>query len=184
MGRFARPANYLRFLFPPTGTPPTQRPSAVRDDVQLVEQYTAGGQIALAETYLLAVSNANPGPGNVQTILDPVTQFGLTEPEVLRLFFVDIQISAGPAAIYSVDLSVQNAGTTAECQIQKGFTIGATDARPTVWDVQGPLILVADPNGTQNVLRATQTSAQAASAETVLYHFLLQRNQRGSTHYL
>lgn len=184
MARFSRDAAWLRALFPPTGTPRTQQPSAVSDDIQLTEVYTAGGQVALPNNYWLRFSANNPGPNARVLVIDPQP----ADPEVWRIFFMSLEVDTGPAAIFSGNLYIINTTQPtpfSEVIIQKGLTVGATDALATPWDVRTPVIIGSSGvDQSRNQIWFEQTSSQAGALEGLIFRAYIQRNPRGSTHYL
>jgi len=188
MGRFARDAPWLRKLFPPTGTPQTTQPSAVSDDVQLVENYQAGGQVAIPVPWFEATLIANGGSGVRSSILDPFVLLPTNpDPEVWRVFFMAVSSDGDPGAFsFNVEINLDGAAASV-IQIANGVTIGATStaqvAINSTFGLTAPVLLPITA-AHRAVLTMIQTSAQGSSTVILTFHFYILKNPAGVTHYL
>lgn len=189
MGRFARDAPWIRRLFPPTGTPQTIQPSAVSDDVQLTENYMAGGQVQDPRPWFhTTILLPNPGVGSGLQILDVNSFVAADTPEVWRVFFMDVQTDGDPVTFsFNLQIQFEFDFTTSVVQIADGVTVGATVTRPvainSTFGFTAPLLLASGAGDSCN-LNIIQTSPQGAATVNLLFHFYILRNPAGVTHYL
>jgi len=190
VGLFARDAPWLRKLFPPTTAPQVTQPGAVSDDVQLVENYQAGGQVALPPLWFANRITTNPGAGNRSIILDPNLLLPVGyDPQVWRIFFLSVFSDGDPATFsfnVQIELDVDGANPTT-VQIANGVTIGATStarvAINSTFGLTSPILLPMFDSQRCGLVML-QTSAQGVGTVSLNYSYYILRNPAGVTHYL
>lgn len=188
MGRFARGAPWLRSLFPPTGAPEVTQPSAVSDDVQLVENYQAGGQVQIPVPWYESTVIVNGGSGVRSTILDPFIILPTEpDPQVWRVFFMDVASDGDPATFsFNVELALDG-GVVNVIQIANGVTIAATSTAKTAinstFGLTAPILLPVSGHH-RTAIRIMQTSSQGTSSVILTFNFYILKNPAGVTHYL
>lgn len=197
MGRFARDAPWIRRIFTPSGTPATRQPSAVSEDVQLTQSYLAHGQTQAAEVWIHEETFNNPGQGNAKTVLNPLAFAGGLE-EVWRVFFLSIQIPAGPAANYTFDVRLVMPATGREVLISQKHRIVLGNVDPiniypqarydstfatTVSSSPTPLLLPASEDNAV-LVQIVQGGSQAVDTIAMESQAYILRNPRGLAHLL
>lgn len=204
MGLFARDAPWIQRIFPPSVTTGIRQPGAVSDDIQLTQDYLAGGQVQAQAPWFVtgAAAQDNPGPGNALTLLAP-TSFILTEgvQELWRVFFIDLEIVGSPAGDFNFDLHIINQGFASlpTVCIAEDLFVFNTNADPIpIWPTNrilnspnqnqiqsnaSPLLLAGDFNTSANIV-LIQRSAQVAASETLTSRAYVLRNQIGVAHLL
>lgn len=189
MGRFSKDASWLRKMFPPTGTPATRVPSAVSEDIQLGQDYLAGGQVQDPPLWNHRVTVSNPGNGLSKTVLAPIS-FAFKGPEVWRVFFMDVSATApGPTTNLSFDVHIDFPATFRDVMIVRDVSIlaGITQGQPISFNA--PLILPTDQTGNVGInlsqnLVIKQTAGSGAADVTLQFDYFILRNQKGVAHYL
>ncbi len=183
MGFFTRDAPWIKGVFRPSRAPAVRQPDAVSDDVQLTQDYFAGGQVQQAQDYLRQDEQLNPGPGARLTVLSPVS-FVQVE-EVWRIFFMSVRPLTGPTSNLFFDLELFWPNTAQEVTIADGEVLPAGINNAINVGVNQALILPAAPDSPFSVnIRLLQTSGPAASDVTLQTSFYILRNLRGIPHYL
>ncbi len=199
MGRFSRQAPWLRRIFPPSTVPETKQPSAVSEDVQLTQDYLAGGQTQAPSFWIFEDQAIIPGAGNTVTLVAPVS-FAAGSPEVWRIFYLTVRFASSPSNAYEfrLGLTLPVAGT--EITISEILSIGNTNneeviiypAMHTMADEVAtggafqnapPLLLPFDGVNSVNLI-ATQISGQTVSTDAMEVRAYIQRNQVGIQHSL
>lgn len=189
MGRFTKPAEWLRHIFPASGVPATKQPSAVSEDIQLTQDYLAAGQVQDPPLWFHRVTVDNPGNGAQKTILAPIS-FNFKGPEVWRVFFADVSAAAGgPTTSLLFDIHIDFPATFRDVMIIRDVSILAGITQGSRLPFDAPLLLPADQ--TSNIapslganLIMKQTAGSAAGDIALQFDYFILRNQKGVPHYL